>query len=198
MRSQVNELINHIDKFIFWYRNNYTISIPSNERNRLRIVLEKVLASAIISDAEWEELKPKKQFVKTSHPQISSTQKRNSPPLERPKQKLILPLKPVQKKKVEERVVGVKGTILRQCPNCNAKVKNLKKHSWKCPGKNKGQGKKGNNPNSKYESGVISSFYNEYKKERGLDGSRDFWQYRENGKFGSHSSFDDMSDESFS
>jgi hypothetical protein len=34
--------------------------------------------------------------------------------------------------------------------------------------------------------------------DRKLDGSRDFYQYREFGKFGSHSSYDDFGDESFS
>jgi hypothetical protein len=35
----------------------------------------------------------------------------------------------------------------------------------------------------------------DYKEERKLDGSRDYYQYREEGKFGSHSVFDDMGDE---
>ena len=38
----------------------------------------------------------------------------------------------------------------------------------------------------------------EYKEERKLDGSRDYYTFKEQGKFGSHSVFDDMNDESFS
>ena len=35
-----------------------------------------------------------------------------------------------------------------------------------------------------------------YAEERRLDGSRDYWQIREDGRFGSHPSFDDCDDES--
>ena len=35
-----------------------------------------------------------------------------------------------------------------------------------------------------------------YREERRLDGSRDYWQIREEGRFGSHPSFDDCDDES--
>jgi hypothetical protein len=35
-----------------------------------------------------------------------------------------------------------------------------------------------------------------YRAERGLDGSRDFWQFRETGRFGSHSVYDDCGGES--
>jgi hypothetical protein len=34
------------------------------------------------------------------------------------------------------------------------------------------------------------------KIDHKLDGSKDYWQYRDHGKFGSHSDFDDMGDES--
>lgn len=35
------------------------------------------------------------------------------------------------------------------------------------------------------------------RAQRELDGSRDYWQYRESGRFGSHPSYDDYGDESF-
>lgn len=35
----------------------------------------------------------------------------------------------------------------------------------------------------------------EYKSERKLDGSRDYYQYKEQGKYGSHSVYDEMGDE---
>ena len=35
-----------------------------------------------------------------------------------------------------------------------------------------------------------------YWEERRLDGSRDYWQVRESGRFGSHPSYDDCDDES--
>ena len=40
-----------------------------------------------------------------------------------------------------------------------------------------------------------SNLLEEYRENRRLDGSRDYWQIREEGGFGSHSSFDDMGDE---
>jgi hypothetical protein len=36
----------------------------------------------------------------------------------------------------------------------------------------------------------------EYRENRRLDGSRDYWQLREEGRFGSHPSFDSCDDES--
>lgn len=36
----------------------------------------------------------------------------------------------------------------------------------------------------------------EYRENRRLDGSRDYWQIRENGRFGSHPSYDSTDDES--
>lgn len=47
----------------------------------------------------------------------------------------------------------------------------------------------------------LSNYFKELPRqdiERKLDGSRDFYQFRESGKFGSHSSYDDYGDESFS
>jgi len=41
----------------------------------------------------------------------------------------------------------------------------------------------------------ISDTKREYQAERRLDGSRDFYKIREQGKFGSHSVYDDMGDE---
>lgn len=35
------------------------------------------------------------------------------------------------------------------------------------------------------------------RAQRELDGSRDYWRYRESGRFGSHPSYDDYGDESF-
>jgi hypothetical protein len=41
----------------------------------------------------------------------------------------------------------------------------------------------------------LSSIDNHWE-ERRLDGSRDYWQIREEGRFGSHPSYDDCDDES--
>jgi hypothetical protein len=78
--------------------------------------------------------------------------------------------------------------------------------------RNKKKNKK-NIKKSTYQSNVNSShketllankLSNHFKEksqnqlERKLDGSRDYYQFRESGKFGSHSSHDDYGDESFS
>lgn len=44
--------------------------------------------------------------------------------------------------------------------------------------------------------GAGGSTHASYWTERGLDATRDFWQIRDHGEFGSHSSYDDFSDES--
>jgi len=88
--------------------------------------------------------------------------------------------------------------LCNQCGN-QINAKNIKKHKTKCINK-------GNKVNEKVKNkskiqGVSDKFdiaYNpltERKTERNLDGSRDYSQIREHGKFGSHSLYDDMNDE---
>lgn len=76
-------------------------------------------------------------------------------------------------------------------------------HKDKCMAKNKFKRKKITNSTkskrlSKEWPNADNSYNNEIKESRRLDGSRDYWQIRDRGKFGSHSSYDDMGDESFS
>ncbi len=110
------------------------------------------------------------------------------------------------------------------CEFCGDKlhVKNIIKHKRKCRGIKKNKVKKPTSNNiemniNKYNANKTNvnhhkkienrkpilnpkiENYNikkDYKDERKLDGSRDFYTFRERGKFGSHSAFDDMGDDS--
>ena len=44
----------------------------------------------------------------------------------------------------------------------------------------------------------VKNLFDDKHEERRLDGSRDYYFFRENGRFGSHSVYDDMEDGSFS
>jgi hypothetical protein len=46
------------------------------------------------------------------------------------------------------------------------------------------------------DAGEKFSEINYHREERRLDGSRDYWQIREEGRFGSRPSYDDCNDES--
>jgi hypothetical protein len=46
-----------------------------------------------------------------------------------------------------------------------------------------------------YDDLVTSTEIDNHREERRLDGSRDYWMFREGGQFGSHAVFDECSDE---
>lgn len=87
------------------------------------------------------------------------------------------------------------------CNLCKVKlnIKNVDKHKNRCIKKNKIINKSIIIAKKDKINEVNPSLYiDEYEENKRLDGSRDYWELREYGKFGSHPSFDDMSDESFS
>jgi len=55
---------------------------------------------------------------------------------------------------------------------------------------------KGDGNNGPAEDDAVVGELDNYREERRLDGSRDYSQFREEGKFGSHPSYDDCDDES--
>ena len=90
-----------------------------------------------------------------------------------------------------------------ECSFCKIQVKTtrINKHLLICP---KRKFTKGSDGKKRYESS--QSFNTGYypapdlpdkKTERRLDGSKDFYQFRNKGKYGSHSSYDNYDDESF-
>jgi DNA-directed RNA polymerase subunit RPC12/RpoP len=87
------------------------------------------------------------------------------------------------------------------CSQCGARIlaKRINKHKAKCLPKAKSSKKQNKNSNTKK---IITSTLDtahdpikERRAERQLDGSRDYAQIRDQGKFGSHSTYDDMGDE---
>ena len=84
-----------------------------------------------------------------------------------------------------------------QKPLINTNNKKSKKYTTKHS--------KSNKQNPLYKETLLGNKLSNYFKgksqiesEKKLDGSRDYYKYRESGKFGSHSSYDDHGDESFS
>lgn len=96
--------------------------------------------------------------------------------------------------------VGIKkNNIKKNSPQNRAHKKKSNKVRQKFPNKLTNNKKhityKGKQMDSKTSLIHQKSNYKEIEKK--LDASRDFYQYRETGKFGSHSSYDDHGDESF-
>ena len=109
----------------------------------------------------------------------------------------------LQHSKSQFRITIDKGEFM-ECHACNVSLKkiNFQRHKKKCKpfqslsGATLGENKSGN---THQKNPVIDKTKNEdYHIASNLDGSRDFYQIRDGGKFGSYSSFDDYGDESFS
>jgi len=99
-----------------------------------------------------------------------------------------------------QKVHKITNVELLQCPDClvNVSPKRLEKHKLKCPKNNRAKTAKRSNAGNSNSKGS-SNFGNhipELKNERRLDGSFGTHQFREQGKFGSHSVFDNYGDES--
>lgn len=112
-------------------------------------------------------------------------------------------LKPILRKTKTQHKPGARREFVK-CELCRGKVlaKNLNKHKIKCQtrwkirsGKSRGSSHQREIPRDIDTKGLSS---NDFQENRRLDGSKDYWQFRENGKYGSHSSYDEMGDESFS
>lgn len=201
MNSKINELIENIDQFVFWFRANPTIALPKSEKNRLVMLLNKIIASQEISEKEWEKLKPKERTNKVSASYISVKPAKKKSTKRPANRKIILPLKPAPKKTADDNVVIRNGKKYIVCSGCGSTVKDLRKHSKKCKPrhpKNKGKSTVDKGKSSSATPDSKSQTNKEYKAERLLDASRDYWKIRDQGRFGSHSSYDDMGDESFS
>jgi hypothetical protein len=103
--------------------------------------------------------------------------------------------------------IDSEGAVIRifndftKCPFCGKEVikYEIHKHISHCQNQNKSTSK---SRKKKKEIGKINnaqrSSHQDFRKERYLDGTRNFNIFRENGRFGSASSYDNMDDESFS
>ena len=169
--TPTDKLNEHIDQLVIWLRENQNVKLLSNQKERITNILKFLTNKEALTDEEIQKVNaevPKPKTVTFKEP--SST-----------------------------------GYIY--CVDCGDKlnVKNLNNHKAKCrAGKkhnknpkhqsrqNKQQKQKGKAP----KGGLYTDkqYFNEYKEERRMD----FWRMKDNGRFGSHSTYDDMGDESFS
>jgi hypothetical protein len=204
--TAIKKFIEHIDQLVFWLKENPFTPLPLQEKNRAIAILNKIGNAAELSDEEWEKLKQKQQPIDRPHiiniwpnfrQQIMSSTK-TIEKVSEVSEKILLPLKMPQKKVSTNNFANKQRRELETCPDCKCSVlkKNLSKHRRKCkPTKQKS---KNQLQTDKNDSGTISEKVQKnisHKEEKRLDGSSGFHQFRENGRFGSHSSFDNMGDD---
>jgi hypothetical protein len=169
MKTAINKLIENVDQLVIWLKENPNMPIPTEEKRRITSILDRIQNAKEISDEEWNKIESK---INDNYKNSTSATSSNS------------------------------GYV--HCELCGDKLnkKNVIKHRNKCRGKRARQSKKPSasskqKQTSKRATYTDKPYFNEYKENRRLDGSRDYWRIRDQGKFGSHSSYDDMGDESF-
>lgn len=209
MPLHINKLITNIDQLMIWLRDNPITPIPSREKQRLNTIIEQLKRRSEISDEEWEIIKPRiiidnaRGYIRTKETPRKSTKNHKASEIKKKQENAFdgsgkaLP-KPtfLPGKKAQPEVQYKKGGTKVTCPGCNSRVlqKNIAKHKRKCkPLIKKERGNTGHKGIA--QNGLIDN--NNYKIERSLDGSSGYHNTRrENGKFGSPSSYDNMGDES--
>ena len=220
MAFQINKLIRHIDELLIWLRDNPDTPIPIREKERLKTIVNQLSFRKEISDKEWEKIKPKKEidpdaidykFWKDIKVTLAELKKNNAkeiakykPTSKRQKGAVPLPLKPYSsiKEKDDDINVTKNGRTMKLCPGCCSPIlpKNLAKHKKKCKAfnqKNKAKVPKKEKASQKPSSKLFDNKHQDLKKERKLDGSSGYHTLRrEQGRFGSHSSYDNMDDNS--
>lgn len=166
-----NVILNeHIDQLVIWLRENKDVKMLSSQKKRLITILNRIINCETLSEEEFKV----------------------------PKHIEFKPMTPVSPKSTNTGYVP--------CRQCGAEinVKNRSRHKKKCRGRNQVLGRNvavTKTQTKRKPKGAIFSdkpYYNELKIERRLDGARDYWANRDQGRFGSHSSYDDMGDESSS
>lgn len=199
MNIALKKLIEHIDQLVCWLKENSTTAIPSQEKGRIEAILKKILGSPDLSDEEWQKLKPSLvnivQVQAAEKPKKATSTYLNANKNGKKERKSIpLPLSPPKKAgRIKEFTVKkYNKTII--CPHCRSSVlqKNAAKHTSWCRAANHNS----RNKHEKVSSQLYSKLSDNSKIEKQLDGSFGFHQFRENGRFGSHPSFDGMDDNS--
>jgi len=209
MAFQIEKLITSIDQFIFWLRENPETPIPTKEIKRLEYIMSQLIHRREISDDEWEKIKPKHEHkievskddslwsqLKRFMPISKSTSRTNTE-----KKKIPLPIRPdfVAKKEIKNDEIIIKNGIkMIICAGCNSPVlpKNISKHKLKCKPL-KPKIKKTKILNNTSSSKIMTNPIKDLTENKHLDGSYGLHNFRrENGRFGSHSSYDNMNDES--
>ncbi len=197
---QIEKLIEHIDQLVFWLRDNPQTPIPSIEKRRIEAILKKIVLREEMTNEEWEQLKPKQQSSAQSNNNIWSTIRQA---LSYNKTEKVIPSKIKEargKLPNNLKLQSLAQSEWTKCLGCSVKVlrKNLAKHKNRC--KPKANKKVSNRPisapvNNQKTGQTISNPLTESKEEKRLDGAYGFHQFREDGKFGSYPSFDNMGDD---
>lgn len=217
MTTAIKKLIGSIDQLVVWLNENPNTPMPSQEKKRVTTILNMIMKTEEISDEEWEKLKPERSAPAviyevryrpakkdTMDDDIFSYTPRktaiNNIPL--PFKKTIpKALKNAMPKKIAAAIKPIPNKReMVKCPDCGSPVlrKNIEKHKGKCT--------HGIQKVATIQLPVILRNIQTVNiptilpmmpsEEKRLDGSYGYHQFRENGKFGSYSSFDNMSDES--
>ncbi|TDO29253.1 hypothetical protein [Sediminibacterium goheungense] len=201
----IKKLIEHVDQLVVWLKENQGVPIPTPEKKRLVTILNKIIEAEEITNEEWEQLKPKIEptshlyntNIWTSIKRVISSPKKASIRKE-PYQKPIISSKLDTKRKSQSsNQINQNDREMTICNDCESPVlkKNLKRHKKRCkPPKHKY--KRDEIKKTKDSERVYIKSNNEKNNEKLLDGSYGFHQFRENGRFGSYPSFDNMGDES--
>jgi hypothetical protein len=181
MQTPVEQFTSHLDQLVLWLnQHGGKVPIPSLERQRLRSVLDRIMAGAPASVEE-------EKLGKLAEQRISEQRK--------------------HEQRIREKDIPRQATIpsfkatssLVKCSNCGASVspKNLRKHQRKCRtyvSPAKGTKRTGRNE-AAIDTAQLKLYAQSIKDERRLDGTAGGHVWRESGRYGSHSSHDDYGEE---
>jgi len=208
MALQINKLISIIDDLLIWIRENPDSLIPKNEKDRLHIIIKHLDSNDTIPKEEWEKTKNAKQKITNlnlnENPLSEKFQRLNNKYQKLENRKKIKDLKKkagiirnqitIHTNSSKVKTSNNNESKLIICPNCNSKVleRNIMSHQKKCS-KNINHSKPKTLP-------IIDHQINKRKgnvNEKKLDSSFGYHAFkRENGRFGSHSMYDNMDDNS--
>lgn len=209
MNTPQKKIIQLIDQLFEWKNDYPTTALPSDAIEKFKILYDKIINTKILTPAELEDLKPK--LIQTKYVPVPIKKKTIASSVKKPSRKTstyykqliqeyekIKSLPEEPKEEVYERTI-INGKDMVLCPRCNSPLleRNISKHKSKCSFNRKKKYQKRitivNNSSNKQ---VPQTRINDYSTERKLDGSAGYHIFRENGRFGSYPSFDNMNDES--
>ena len=183
MITAIKRLIGSIDQLVLWLHENPEIPMPAQEKKRVIAILNMIMKTEVISDEKWKELKPQQP------PLSLNNYKLNVWPFK--KKAITIP-------KTIEEINRIKRGMV-QCPvcKCDLLINNLEKHKKRC---NPSLQKFSTTNVTRLQNSKSISFPVQFStiksQEIQSDGSYGYHQFRDNGKFGSYPSFDNMNDES--
>lgn len=214
MTQQTKRLTAILDELVNWLNDNPAVKVPSDQKIRIQHIFDNLIYRIGFSEEVWLKIKPepkpntrpalsKRDHIRRENSKLAKELREKINQINHPfesafkKNTVKTPFKPITVKKDNAitKTITKGGKKYIVCPDCNAEYlnKNSAKHKKHCPVKKKNQNtKKTKAPKIKgsYDNGL-------QKNERNMDGAKGYHSFaRENGRFGSHSSFDNMGDES--